>query len=344
MTVPSARSISVVVPTHQRRESVLRLLGALAAQDVGESALEVVVAADRSTDGTLEAVSGFGAGYTVIGIGSGGRGRAQACNAGVAAASGDVVLFLDDDMEPCPSCVRRHLDHHRGDALVCVLGAVPVRVDGSSSYTERYVAQRFDAHLAKLGAQRRTTALRDFYSGNASIRRDVLEEVGLFDEAFTMYGNEDLELAFRLRAAGVEVRYEPRAVAYQRYTKGFDAWAADTLAKGRTAVQLAQTHPETFPELQLSQFEAHSRRWRALRALVLGLARRFPRSVPTGVRIAGAAERSGLGRRRVFYAFAVDSLYWIGVMRALDRATRDPRLERLRQDLRVGPIRLLLHG
>jgi GT2 family glycosyltransferase len=303
-----------------------------------------VVAADRSTDGTLEALPAAAAPFRLIGVRTRGGGRAQACNAGVAAASGDVILFLDDDMEPCPSCLRRHLEHHRRAARACVLGPVPVRVDPSSSFAERYVARRFDAHLAKLARQGGTTTLRDFYSGNASIRRDVLEEVGAFDEAFTAYGNEDLELAFRLRAAGVDVRYEPGAVAYQRYTKTFAGLAADTVEKGRTAVLLARTHPETFRELQLSRLAAQSRRWRAARALVVGLAAPSRRRVRALVRLAAAAERSGVGRRRLFYAFALDCLYWVGAADALRRPTGDTRLDRLRQDLRRGPIRLLLHG
>ena len=338
----SAPTVTVVVPTHQRRASVVRLLRALQTQELPTREFEAVVAVDRSTDGTGAAVDALETAFTIRRVDSRGRGRAAACNAGVDAAAGRVIVLLDDDMEPSPSLLSGHLAAHRGAAPVCVIGAAPVRVDTSSSFTERYVAQRFDIHLAKLQRDGPTT-LRDFYSGNASIPRSVFLEIGGFDESFTAYGNEDLELAFRLQRAGVALRYDASAVAHQRYTKGFAGLARDTIAKGRTAVLLAGMHPDTFDELQLSQLDVASRRWRVVRALLLATSRRRPAVTDLLVRAADAAERSGLGRRRVFYAFMLDYFYWAGAAVALAGTPRDPRLDALHRDVHDGPIRLLLH-
>ena len=74
---------------------------------------------------------------------------------------------------------------------------------------------RFAAHLARLAEPDHVYVARDFYSGNSSLRADVLRELGGFDESFIAYGNEDVELALRLRMAGVTLRYDPEAVAYR---------------------------------------------------------------------------------------------------------------------------------
>jgi GT2 family glycosyltransferase len=342
--VTTARpALSVVVPTHQRRESVLRLLRALTDQELPATEFEVVIAVDRSTDGTAESVDAFDAPYALRRTESPGRGRAAACNAGLAVAAGDVILFLDDDMEPAPACLRRHLELHRVESDVFAMGAAPIRVTASSSFTERFVAERFDAHLAKLERQGRPMALRDFYSGNASIRAVVLKDVGGFDESFTLYGNEDVELALRLRRNDVGTRYDSEAVASQRYTKSFRALARDSIEKGTTSVLLLRLHPEAFDELQLARFRDHSTRWRAVRALLLGPTRRRPRVAELVVGLATALERIGLGRHRLFYAFVLDYMYWAGVATALATAPRDACLDALDRSINDRAIRLLLH-
>jgi GT2 family glycosyltransferase len=330
--------ISVVVPTCRRRASVLRGLTALAAQDLRADEFEVVVSIDGSDDGTREAIGSFRAPYGLRVIDGPRRGRAAACNAGITVARGDVVVILDDDMEPAPACLSSHRRHHEDGARVCVMGAVPVRVDGDTPRVGRFVRWKFDLHLAKLAEPGHVFALRDFYSGNTSIRRDVLDEVGLFDESFTLYGNEDLELSLRLRAANVTLLYDRDALAHQHYEKDLAGLTRDTFEKGKTAVLLARSHPVAFDELQLASYAAHSRLWRALRTTLLRL--RPSRLV---LRAAEAAERTPIARRPLFYVLLLDYFYWLGVQSALSEGPTTGPLAKLAADLRHGPIRLLLH-
>src|SRR5207247_5181267 len=164
------------------------------------------------------------------------RGRAVACNAALRIAAGELVVILDDDMAPSPGCLRSHAWHHPPGSRVCVMGAVPVQLDGSEPRAAGYIARKFNAHLEKLAEPGHVFVLRDFYSGNTSIRHDVLREAGLFDESVTVYGNEDLELSLRLRNAKVALRYDGEALAYQRYGKNLAELARDTFEKGQTAV------------------------------------------------------------------------------------------------------------
>ena len=335
--------VSVVIPTHQRRQLLRRALVALAGQDLSADVFEVVVAVDRATDSTEEMLEEFQAPYALRWVRAIRPGRAAACNAAIAAARGEIIVMLDDDMEPRPGLLRHHYGSHPRGSRRCLVGAVPIRLDRDSPPAARYVAAKFADHLDVLGRPGHEFGLRDFYSGNASIRRDVLLAVGAFDEQFTLYGNEDLELSLRLRKAGVELRFSADAAAEQRYTKSLAGLAEDTFAKGKTAVQLASTHPAAFDGLHLAAYDSVSGRWSGTRAVLLAVARRWPHARRWILRLALGLERLPCLRRILYYRFVLDYFYWAGVQAALTDQTPSGRLAVLAADLHRGPIRLLLH-
>jgi GT2 family glycosyltransferase len=336
-------SVSVVVPTYRRRASVVRALTALAHQDIPAGEFEVIVSVDGSGDGTKQAIEAFPTPYALRVVDGPHRGRAAACNAALALAAGEVIIILDDDMEPAPECLSRHRRHHAQGTALCVMGGVPVRIDHDTSPAARFMAWKFDTHLEKLAQPQHVFGLRDFYSGNTSIRRDVLLNVGLFDEAFTRYGNEDLELSLRLRAANVRLLYDPDALAHQHYEKSLAALTRDTFEKGTTAVLLTRSHPSAFDELQLANYDAHSRGWRALRAALIRATRAYGAVAGAVLAVARALERAPIAQRPMFYILLLDYFYWLGVQSALTEAPPSGPLTQLAAELRHGPIHLLLH-
>jgi GT2 family glycosyltransferase len=335
--------VSVVIPTHQRREDLRRALEAFSVQSVDAESYEVVVALDACTDGTAEMVDGFGAPFALRRVAPSRRGRAAACNAAIAAARGTVLIVLDDDMEPVERFVERHLAHHPPGSRRCVLGGVPVALDADSTHAARYVKRRFDLHLERLEDPAHLALPRSFYSGNASLRTEVMREVGGFDESFGIYGNEDVELSLRLRAAGVELAFDREALARQRYGKGFDGLQRDTIAKGRTTVLLARVHPEVFGDLRLADPYDASRPWLAARALLLAASRRLRRTPDLVFAVGALLERAGLWRSPLFYRAALDYAFWAGADAALQESSVEGDLTMLAKDLKRGPIDLLLH-
>ena len=237
--------LSVVMPTHDRRSSVLRALHALAAQDLDPARFEVLVVVDGSTDGTADALRVASAPFDLAVIEQPRRGRAAACNAGWSRARGAVVLFLDDDMEPEPACLSMHLERHQVLRRLLVVGAAPVTEDGRSTPATRYVQRRFERHLAKLAQPGRVIGARDVYTGHASVPRAELETVGGFDESFRGYGNEDVDLVRRLRELGVDILFASEAVASQHLDKDAVRLVADARARGRSLVRLAEKDAAT---------------------------------------------------------------------------------------------------
>jgi glycosyltransferase involved in cell wall biosynthesis len=337
-------SVSVIIPTHQRREALRRLLDSLARQTVDAAEYEVIVSVDGSTDGTSDMIASLAPPYALRTVVGPQRGRAAARNAALGIASGEIVIALDDDMQVVPEFIECHRRHHPPGSRLCVLGAVPVDIAADSSHAARFVQAKFAAHLERLADSGHVYAPRDFYSGNVSMRAEVLRSVGCFDESFRAYGNEDVELWVRLEAAGVHIRYDAGALARQEYGKDLRGLARDTLAKGTTTVLLARTHPHVFGALRLAMPADSSRPWLAARAVLLRLTRRVPATAPVVFALAAGLERMGLWRQPLFYRALLDYAFWAGVVSVLGDGSTGGDLGELTAQLRRGTLDLLLHG
>jgi glycosyltransferase involved in cell wall biosynthesis len=321
----SALLVSVVIPTYQRRDTVRRALHALAEQSLPPDAYEVVVSVDGSTDGTLEMLGEMATPYPLRVVSGPNRGRAAACNAGIREARGELVVLLDDDMEPVRHFLAAHREAHGAEPALGVIGAVPVPLDAASPPVVRYVGEKFNRHLEALARSGRPLGLRDFYSGNFSIRRELLLRSGGFDEDFRVYGNEDLELSLRLRRAGVRLVFSPEAAARQSYTKDFAGLAGDNVAKGRTAVLLAGKYPGTVAELKLGTAREGPVALRLVRDALLAAGDAWPALPCWILRTLAALERRGLARSPRFYALALGYFYWTGARAAMRENRRSGR-------------------
>jgi GT2 family glycosyltransferase len=342
--VAEAPAITVAIPTHERREPLRRCLESLASQTVAPGSYEVVVSLDACGDGTEGMLGELRVPYELRRVEPARRGRAAACNAAIAAARGEVLIVLDDDMTAAEELLARHLVHHPPGSRRCVLGAVPVALREGGTHAARHVKERFDRHLSRLGDRDHLELPRSFYSGNASLRTEVIRAVGGFDESFGFYGNEDVELALRLREAGVRLEFDPAALAHQEYGKDLVGLQRDTEEKGRTTVLLARAHPEVFADLRLAAPDESSRPWLAARSLLLWATRRVPATARLCFACAALLERIGLWRQPLFYRATLDYAFWAGVDASLAESEEDGELASLAVQLRRGPIDLLLHG
>jgi GT2 family glycosyltransferase len=202
---------------------------------------------------------------------------------------------------------------HQEHKTLGVVGAAPVWIRTGSSTVSVYVAEKFRNHLQKLSQPGYQLNLRDFYSGNFSIRREVLIAVGLFDEEFKLYGNEDLELALRLKKARVSIIFCMEALAHQYYEKDFSALARDSIEKGKTAVLFVRKHPEALSDLKIGTYNEASPRWAFLRALLLKASRVWSGTPKIVVHVVTLLERIRPVRLQLYYQLAIDYFFWLGV-------------------------------
>ena len=328
-TAPTASgtpAISVIIPTHRPADRLAPALGALARQTLAADRFEVIVVLDGPEDGRGDRIRAGSVPFRLEVLPSSGTGRAAACNAGVAAARGDVVLLLDDDMSLDPDALAAHLRRHGIGHRVGVIGAAPVQQPSHASFATGYIARRFERHLAKLGRPEYVLDVRDVYMGAFSIDRKRFADVGGFDPRMVEYGNEDGEFAGRLLAAEVKLVYAPEAIAHQAYDKSFAALAADHVAKGRTAVKFVRLHPGRYAESGISRRRRGSLRRRLVRSIVLALIARPARRrtiVTATERLARAIERIHSGSADHLASVILDGCFWIGV-RSATRETLSP--------------------
>jgi glycosyltransferase involved in cell wall biosynthesis len=241
--------ISVVVPTYNRLDTLRHVIPSLLAQDLPGGEFEVVVADSNSTDGTAEYLAGIAASAPFVRHLPGAySGRAAARNAGIGASNGAVVLFTDADIIAAPDLLSRHLAHHVCPGIRAVVG-MEVQV---VSYDD-YVAKRDDrAQRTPLhGEKPKRLSWLYFLTGNASAPRAELDRVGRFDEDFTGYGHEDLELGYRLQHAGIPIEYEPQAVNYHWHPVPWDEQQRKYELAGKSTVRFYRKHPAWDVKLRL---------------------------------------------------------------------------------------------
>ncbi|HET9394125.1 MAG TPA: glycosyltransferase [Candidatus Rubrimentiphilum sp.] len=234
--------ISVVVPTYNRIEELRHVLPTLLAQDLPADRYEVLVCDSNSNDGTAEYMAAMRAQHPnlwhVAGVYSG---RAMARNAGIAQARGQVVLFNDSDILASPDLLSQHWRHHEGQRDIAVVG-LEVQVKSLGDYADKRDHPEKRGSLHPPGRKRLSWLY--FLTGNASARRDDLLRVGCFDESFTGYGHEDLELGYRLQKAGVTILYEPRAVNYHWQDVAHEDQVEKMKLAGRSTVRFYRKHPD----------------------------------------------------------------------------------------------------
>lgn len=235
--------LSVVIPTYNRLDRLRVVLPTLLDQSIDAATYELVVTDSHSDDGTAAYLDDVRRAYgdRVRYLRGAYGGRAAARNAGIAAARGALVLFTDADILASRTLLERHVARHdrAGAHRIAVVGCeLQVR-----SY-EDYVRQRDDAAArAPLHPRgRRKLSWLYFLTGNASVRRADLLAVGSFDEAFTGYGHEDLELGYRLERSGVTLAYEPEAVNFHWHPVGYEEQKGRMELAGISTVRFYRKH------------------------------------------------------------------------------------------------------
>jgi len=221
-------AITVVIPTYQRRDRLARVLDGLSRQT--HTDFDVVIVDDGSTDGTAQSVQKVRLPFQVQLISQANAGPAAARNAGVAAARGELVLFLDDDVLPSPELVAEHLQAQAREPRCAVMGPL-----GSlPRYSQPWVAWEqamLEDQYAAMGRGEWEATFRQFWTGNASVAREEILAAGGFDPAFRRA--EDVELGARLARRGVRFRFHPAARTEHAAERTLDSWCAMHLAYGR---------------------------------------------------------------------------------------------------------------
>lgn len=221
--------------TFNRAALLERVLEACFEQTVPSDTYEVVLVNDGSTDETPQVIararSRATCAFTVIDQPNSGLARGR--NAGIAQASGERIIFIDDDVLPLPNFVAEHLRIHHAHPLAIVRGGA-INVES------------FDELPPPVWSLKDYSG-NFFWTTNVSVPLKTIRAIGGFNETFAEYGWEDIDVGLRLRFAGVKAVFNKHALVYHwkpRPRSGnVEKMVRQAQAQARTAVQLAKIHP-----------------------------------------------------------------------------------------------------
>jgi Predicted glycosyltransferases len=270
---PDTRPVTIVVTTCNRPAQLRRCLASLQ-QLRGRRSLQIVVVDNRPDLNVAAPVVREFTGVELVFESQPGSSAAR--NAGVAAARGDFIAMVDDDMHVAPDWLERLLAPFARDDVMAVTGnTLPARLETDAErlleayggFGRGFVARDFDRAWFHRFRRRAAPTWQIGGSGNAVFRREVFSDVARFDPLLgagvpTGVG-EDTKLFYDLLHRGFTIAYEPAAVAWHHhrvtmpdlrrqlfaYSKGHVAYQLRTFADyrdGRALVRIFLELPLSF--------------------------------------------------------------------------------------------------
>lgn len=214
--MPHDIAISVVIPTYERPDSLLRCLDGVAAMAGAGPGLQVVVVNDGGTPPPSAAIDGLRERLDLTVVQQDRAGPAAARNVGAARARGGVVAFLDDDCVPATGWLEALSAGVVRDADVAVGGRTVNALPGNpySSASQLVVDYLYAQHNDHGGEA------TFFASNNVAFPRRALLAIGGFDTSFARPAGEDRDLCDRWRRAGHRMTFVPEALVRHAHVLG----------------------------------------------------------------------------------------------------------------------------
>lgn len=287
---PAELALSAVVITYNRRPRLEAHLPALLADP---AATEVVVVNDGSTDDTEAYLRELAEQHPkLVPLTIPNSGMDAARRAGVERATGDVVLLLDDDVEPDPGLAAKHLDEHRGRDGLVVVGYMPTEEPTTAtpgSFATTLYARSYET-VVRSYEEDPSTVLFSLWNGNVSLRReDYLRARRGMSWPRNGY-HEDLNLGLQCHRLGLVGEFHRELSAVHRHVLTPAGFRRNARGMGYARAALHELHGDL-----LGPYE----RWRDAE---LG-------SLPTLVRcLLRLIDRLGIGELASAVLFALTNL------------------------------------
>ena len=247
--------ISVVLPVRNEARCIGRLLDQLLQQTYPQNSYEIIVADGGSTDDTRSIVESRArmAPVTIRVVDNPGIRSGPGRNAGVAAASGEIIVFIDGHCEiPSPRLLEDTVQIFEETGADCLCRPQPL-IAFSPQGMGRIIA---NVRASTLGHGRDSLIYDMAHAGfvhpassGATYRRKIFAQLGGYDESFD--SSEDGEFNIRVAEAGYKAYTDPRLAVYYEPRKTLSELFVQMLRYGIGRVRLAKKHPKA---VMLSQW------------------------------------------------------------------------------------------
>ena len=223
------KKCSIIIPTKDKNSRLYLTLKCLEAQ--ADENTEVLVVFDGCKEETLAEFETFKWNMDLKPIVSVKNvGRAAARNLGLKQATGDVVIFLDDDRLTRSDFIERHLSHHTGEPCVALGERMDAKVTEDEllelmkenelkdvlSFVSDHSKKEFYYNIKKIFVKNPYGKYRfmTFITGNVSIDRTLMTDIEGFDENFKGWGYEDTDVGYRLAQKNIPYVQDNSIICY----------------------------------------------------------------------------------------------------------------------------------
>lgn len=221
--------ISVAIPTFNRKEKLKCALEPLFNQTYPKNKYEIIVVDDGSTDGINDLLKHFQKKFSnLIYLKQNHRGPAAARNLGIKKSTGEIIFFTDDDCIVPRNWIEKFVRVYQKYPGVAGVGGY---LEADEYTLKTNIFARYESYIARIAYR---TDRGEYLGGfecpaggtaNISYRKNILEEVGGFDETYPVAAGEDADLKLRICLKGYKLAYVPVKVTHiqdygmQRFVK-----------------------------------------------------------------------------------------------------------------------------
>lgn len=227
--------ISVIIPAYNEAATIAACLDSVIADRHRDK--EIIVVDDGSTDETATVLRRYAARPRLTVLTRANGGKAAALNAGIARATGQIMVFADADGVFTPDTLTRLLEGFDSPEVGAVCG------NDAPLNTHRLLPRLLAllTHVTSLVRRALSyTGCLAIVSGNiGAFRSDVVREIGGFTEGLL---GEDLEITWRVRRAGYRVTFQPWAIVYAEVPWTVSGLWRQRVRWARGLVQTARLH------------------------------------------------------------------------------------------------------
>lgn len=196
MSATEVLTISIIVPVYNGGENFRACLAGLAA--LSPRPLEIIVVADGETDGSGDLAVSYGAQIVRVPTPSG---PGLARNLGAQMARGTILFFVDADVVvPCDAVAQLEDLFARDATVDAIIGSYD-DVPGDPGFLSQY-RNLLHHYVHQHGQEEAST----FWGACGAIRHEVFTARGGFSDRYRRPSIEDIELGYRLKAAGARIR------------------------------------------------------------------------------------------------------------------------------------------
>lgn len=236
----STETISVIVPAFNEEKTIASSIESLLAQDFDKT--EIVMVDDGSNDKTLQIARAFErSGLKVLHQDN--KGKAEALNTGIRAATGNIVLTVDADTRLNPTALQMISDRFASNLNLGALSG-NVKVDKPTGLLQRLQEMEYATSIGLTRKGQSMLASVMIVPGPiAAFRKEVVEKVGFFSPSTFA---EDFDITLAILRDHYRVEYEERAIAYTVAPKGIGDLLKQRRRWYRGMIQVLAKHEDMF--------------------------------------------------------------------------------------------------